>query len=168
MGAGKTHIGRRLARRFGMPFTDADEEIERSAGLSVEQIFQQLGEPAFREGERRVIARLLDSGPVVLATGGGAFIDPDTRARIREKALSVWLRADLSILLLRTGGRSGRPLLAKGDPSATLSDLMAIRYPIYAEADVVVDTDDEPPDVTTDRVVAAIRNHGEMLSGAAR
>lgn len=153
MGCGKTCIGRRLARRLQLSFTDADEEIVNAAGLTVPEIFATLGELAFREGERRVIARLLAGPPHVLATGGGAFLDPETRRLIREHGISIWLRASLDVLDRRTRGRSSRPLLNVGDPRAVLARLMAVRQPIYAEADIVVDTDDEPatrpPDVFT-------------------
>ncbi len=159
MGAGKTSVGRRLAPQLGLPFTDADDEIERAAGLSIADIFDLYGETAFRDGERRVIARLLDGGPMVLATGGGAFMDPRTRARIRERALSVWLRADLDTLVRRTGRRSDRPLLQGGDVRAKLAKLVSERYPVYAEADIVVDTTSEAPDVTVARVAAALAEH---------
>jgi shikimate kinase len=157
MGAGKTCIGRRLGRCLTLPFVDADDEIVKAAGASIPEIFRTLGESAFREGERRVIARLLQESPQVLATGGGAFIDPATRALIREHAVSIWLRADLDILVKRTSGRSSRPLLATDGPRPVLSALMMARYPIYAQADVVVDTDDEPADATTRRVFEALR-----------
>jgi shikimate kinase len=156
MGAGKTSIGRRLARRFGLPFVDADDEIALAAGMSIEDIFATLGEAAFRDGERRVIARLLAGPSQVLAAGGGAFLADETRALIRERAVSIWLRAGLDVLVARTQGRGGRPLLKGGDPRTTLAELMTVRHPVYAAADVTVDTGDEPPDVTTDRVVAAL------------
>lgn len=157
MGAGKTCIGRLLARRLGLPFVDADEEIARAAGATIPEIFARFGESAFREGERRVIARLLDAPPQVLATGGGAFLDEQTRALIRARGVSVWLRASLDILARRTIGRGGRPLLETADPRATLAQLIESRYPVYASADVVVDTTDEPADITADRVLRAIR-----------
>lgn len=156
MGAGKTCIGQRLAARLGLPFTDADDEIEQAAGCSIPDIFELYGEQAFRDGERRVIARLLDGPAQVLATGGGAYMDPDTRALIAQRAVSVWLRADIDLLLSRTARRGDRPLLAKGDRRATLERLMAERYPIYAEADVVVDSVNESPDVTVERVLTAL------------
>jgi shikimate kinase len=159
MGAGKTCIGRELARRLGVAFVDADVEIESAANCSIEDIFRVYGETEFRAGERRVIKRLL-SGPVhVLATGGGAFMDPETRARIRERAISIWLRADLDLLVNRVARRSNRPLLKNGEPREILSRLIDERYPIYAEADIVVDSGRESPEVTSERVLAAIRAH---------
>ncbi len=158
MGAGKSCIGRRLAARLGLPFRDADAEIERAAGCSIEDIFQLHGEAAFREGENRVICRLLTGAPHVLATGGGAFMNPDTRAAIEARAISVWLRADLDLMLKRTSRRNNRPLLKHGDPRKILSDLMAQRYPVYADADLVVDSVDGPPEVTVERVLAALRD----------
>lgn len=172
MGAGKSCIGRRLAAALELPFVDADKEIEAAAGCSVQDIFTEHGEAAFRAGERRVIARLLDQPTVILATGGGAFMDADTRALIRERAISVWLRADLDLLLRRTGRRNTRPLLKRGDPRQILSDLIEQRHPVYAEADVVVDSVDGPPEMTLARVTESIRsyleNHdaaGQDLSG---
>jgi len=156
MGAGKTSIGRRLAARLDLPFRDADSEIEAAAGCSVAEIFARYGEQAFREGERRVIARLLAAGPLVLATGGGAFMDPQTRATIRGEAVSLWLRCRLPVLLRRVLGRSHRPLLNDGDPEAILRNLMVMRHPIYAEADIIVDCSDENPEVTTTHVVDAL------------
>jgi shikimate kinase len=156
MGAGKSSIGRRLGQRQGCPFVDADKEIEKAAGCSIEEIFERHGEAAFRDGERRVIARLLGNPPQVLATGGGAFMDPQTRAAVRQQGISVWLRADLDILVRRTGRRNNRPLLKGKDRRVILQDLIDERYPVYAEADVVVDIDDSPPEVTTSRVAAAI------------
>ncbi|QEX19187.1 shikimate kinase [Hypericibacter terrae] len=156
MGAGKSCIGRRLAQRLRLPFVDADREIEQAAGCSIPEIFARHGEQAFRDGERRVILRLLESPPFVLATGGGAFMDPRTRAVIREKAISIWLRADLDLLVRRTGRRGDRPLLQVDDPRAKLAELMTTRYPIYAEADLTVDSQDGPPDATLERVLAAL------------
>ncbi len=157
MGAGKSCIGRRLAARLGLAFRDADAEIERAAGCSIEDIFELHGEAAFREGENRVICRLLADAPHVLATGGGAFMHPETRAAIGDRAISVWLRADLDLMLKRTGRRNNRPLLKRGDPRKILSDLMAQRYPIYGDADLVVDSVDGPPEVTVERVLRALR-----------
>jgi len=159
MGAGKSSIGRRLAQRLGLPFTDADSEIEAAAGATIEDIFQRHGEAAFRDGERRVIARLLDSPPHVLATGGGAFMDASTRALIKARALSIWLRADIELMLARVGRRGNRPLLKSGEPRAVLERLMAQRYPIYAEADLTVDSIDGPPEATLERVLAALATH---------
>ena len=152
MGAGKTSIGRRLAARLGLPFRDADAEIELAAGASIAEIFARYGEPEFRDGERRVIRRLLAGEPLVLATGGGAFMDPQTRAAIRAEAVSVWLRCRLPVLLRRVAGRSHRPLLDGQDPETVLRRLMEQRHPIYAEADVIVDCGDENPEHTTTRV----------------
>lgn len=159
MGAGKTAVGRRLAARLGLHFADADHEIEAAAGRSVAAIFAELGEPAFRDGERRVIARLLDGGPSVIATGGGAFIDPQTRAAVKERALSVWLRADTDLLVKRTARSQRRPLLNRGDPHKILTELAAVRNPIYAEADLVVDSVDVSPERMVDRVLATISAH---------
>ena len=156
MGAGKSSIGRRLGAGLGCPFVDADREIEKAAGCTIEEIFERHGEAAFRDGERRVIARLLSDPRQVLATGGGAFMDPRTRAAIRERGISVWLRADLDLLVRRTGRRNNRPLLKGKDRRVILQGLIDERYPVYAEADVAVDIDDSPPDVTTNRVRAAI------------
>ena len=156
MGAGKSSIGRRLGAGLGRPFIDADREIEKAAGCSIEDIFACHGEAAFRDGERRVIARLLGEPRQVLATGGGAFMDPRTRAAIRAQGLSVWLRAELDLLVRRTGRRDNRPLLKGKDRRAILQNLIDERYPVYAEADVAVDIDDSPPDVTTQRVRDAI------------
>lgn len=157
MGAGKSCVGRRLAARIGRPFIDADAEIELAAGCTIAEIFDKLGEAGFREGERRVMARLLEGPPSVLASGGGAFIDPDTRRLIVGKGISVWLRAELDVLVKRTAGRDHRPLLKAGDPREALSRLMEKRHPIYAEADVTVDTADQPADATVDRVLGALR-----------
>jgi shikimate kinase/3-dehydroquinate synthase len=157
MGAGKTAIGRRLALRLGLPFRDADHEIEVAAGCTVAEFFEQFGEAEFRAGERRVIRRLLAGPPCVLATGGGAFMDPETRAAILAGARSVWLRCDLATLLRRTSGRNHRPLLRTADPSRVLAQLMSTRHPVYAEADVVIDCSDDSQDVTTRRVVEALR-----------
>ncbi len=159
MGAGKSCIGRRLASQLALEFVDADAEIEKAAGCSIEEIFERHGESAFRDGERRVIARLLDKPGQVLATGGGAFMDPRTRAAIRERAISVWLRADLELLLKRTGRRNNRPLLKRGDPREILGRLIAERYPVYSQADIIVDSEDGPPEVIVDRVRAVIESY---------
>lgn len=157
MGAGKTSVGKRLAVRVAVPFRDADEEIEKAAGCSIKDIFALYGEPAFRDGERKVIARLLSEGPQVLATGGGAYMDAETRACVRARAVSVWLKADVEELYRRVCRHTHRPLLNQGDPRETLQRLMNVRYPIYAEADVHVETGSEPPDATVDAVLKAVK-----------
>lgn len=156
MGAGKTTIGRKLAQRLGLPFVDADHEIERAAGCSVAEIFERFGETEFRTGERRVIARLLAGPQAVVATGGGAVTDGETRRLIRERGVSVWLRCSLPTLLRRVSGRTHRPLLAQGDPAATLARLLAERSPLYAEAELAVDCGDDSTDATADRVMRAL------------
>ena len=156
MGAGKTKIGRRLAARLELPFFDSDEEIEAAAGETIEEIFRNRGEATFRDGERRVIARLLQ-GPVhVLATGGGAFMDPQTRRIIAQRGVSVWLRAELDVLFARVSRRTNRPLLKTPDPRAVLAELIERRYPIYAEADLTIDSGDGPPDATAGKTIAAL------------
>ena len=157
MGAGKTSIGRRLAARLGIPFRDADAEIELAAGCTIAELFDRYGERDFRGGERRVIRRLLAAEPLVLATGGGAFMDPETRAAIRADAVSVWLRVSLPTLVRRVSSRNNRPLLQGGNAADILDGLMRARHPTYAEADLVVDCDDEPPDITTSRVLEALQ-----------
>jgi shikimate kinase len=159
MGAGKSAIGRRLGQRLALPFVDADDEIERAAGCTISEFFERFGETEFRAGERRVIARLLEGPPHVLSTGGGAYIDPETRALMREKALTVWLRAELDVLYDRVKKRSHRPLLRQGDPREILGKLMDQRYPIYAEADLVVESTAQPADRTTEQVIEALRRH---------
>jgi shikimate kinase len=162
MGAGKSAIGKRLAARLGLPFVDADNEIERAAGCSIAEFFERHGEAAFRAGERRVIARLLDDPVHILSTGGGAFIDSETRALMRGKALTVWLRAELNVLYDRVKKRSHRPLLRQGDAREILAGLMTNRHPIYAEADIIVDSTAQPVDRTTDEVIAAVRRYVEI------
>ena len=156
MGVGKSSVGRRLANALDLPFRDADAEVELAAGRSISDIFGDLGEDAFREGERRVIARLLDQEPHVLATGGGAFLDPATRALIARRGVSVWLRADLDVLVQRVSRRSNRPLLKGGDVRAILAELIEQRYPVYAEAALVVDSGEGAPEATVARVLAAL------------
>lgn len=158
MGAGKSCIGRLLAAALDLPFVDADKEIEAAAGCSVEDIFTAHGEAAFRDGERRVLARLLTQPKMVLATGGGAFMDPETRKLILDRATSVWLRADVDLLVRRTARRNNRPLLKRGDPREILSRLIQERYPVYAEADVAVDSVDGPPEMTLARVLDGLRS----------
>jgi len=158
MGAGKSSIGRRLAARLGVPFVDADTEIEKAAGMTIPEIFAAHGEPYFRAGETRVIARLLDSGPQVLATGGGAFMNPETRAAIRDKGVSVWLRATVDVLVRRIKRRNDRPLLKNGDPAETLRRLIDERYPTYAEADITVESRDVPHDAIVDEIVVGLCN----------
>lgn len=166
MGAGKTTIGRRLAARLNLPFVDADTEIELAAGCSIEDFFAAHGEAAFRDGEHRVIMRLLE-GPVhVLATGGGAFMDPRTRAQIARKGLSIWLRADLDLLLQRVSKRTNRPLLKTADPRATLERLLAERSPIYAQSDIVVDSADIPHDAVVNAIVTALSERAQTSSVA--
>jgi shikimate kinase len=157
MGAGKSSVGRRLGARLGMPFIDADTEIEKAADMSIPEIFARHGEPYFRAGETRVIARILDSGPQVLATGGGAFMNPETRAAIRAKGISVWLRATLEVLSRRVRRRSDRPLLKGADPIETLKRLMDERYPIYAEADLTVESRDVPHEAIVEEVIESLR-----------
>ena len=159
MGAGKTAVGKRVAARLGLGFIDADHEIEAAAGCTIPDIFQRYGEPAFRDLERRVIARLMHDPVQVLSTGGGAFMDPQTRAVVAEHGLSVWLKAELSVLAARTAKRSNRPLLRQGDPKAVLEGLMERRHPIYALADMTVESRDGPVEETVDRVLAAIEAH---------
>lgn len=157
MGAGKSSVGRRLAKRLHLPFFDADQEIEKAAGCSIEEMFERHGEAAFRKGERQVIARLLDGGVQVLATGGGAFMDPETRTAIAKKGISVWLNAELDILLERVLRRDNRPLLKKGDPEQILRRLIAERAPIYAQADLTVTSGKGPHEDVVDEIVAALR-----------
>jgi shikimate kinase len=156
MGAGKTAVGRRLANWLDLPFIDADSEIEEAAGQTIKEIFAEHGEAYFREGERKVIARLLDGGPQVLATGGGAYMNPKTRAAIKARGISVWLNADLRVLLKRVGRRDHRPLLSVGDPEAVMKKLMAERGPVYAEADITVESRDVPHDVIVGAVADAL------------
>lgn len=160
MGAGKSSVGRRLAAKLGVPFRDADIEIETAAGCTVAEIFERYGEPAFRDGERRVIARLLGEAPHVMATGGGAFVDPTTRERIKAGAFSIWLRAPVSLLVARVGRRETRPLLRDGDPYEILSGLLARREPFYAQADLILDCEDGPHAAAVDRIVAALEERG--------
>ncbi len=159
MGAGKSCIGRRLSESLGLPFVDADTEIEAAAGCTVQEIFERHGEAAFRDGERKVIERLLDDQVQILATGGGAFMDPRTRETIRRHGTSLWLRADLDLLVKRTSRRNHRPLLNQGNPRQILGDLIDKRYPIYGEADIVIDSLDGPVETTVQRALDAITAH---------
>jgi shikimate kinase len=167
MGCGKSSIGKRLATRLGLPFIDADEEIEHVAQKSISEIFADHGEAFFRDREAKVIARLLGSGPQVLATGGGAFITPETRAKVREEGISIWLRAELPVLMRRVAKRDSRPLLKTGDPEQTMKDLMAARYPIYAEADVTVESRDIPHDAIVSEIIAALAHHPALAQSTA-
>ena len=159
MGAGKTSIGRRLAARLGLPFRDADQEIELAAGCTIPELFARYGEPAFRDGERRVIARLLDQPPHVLATGGGAFMNPETRQLILERSTAVWLKADIDLLARRVARKTDRPLLQGKDPREVLEALARVREPVYAEAHVTVDSDETPHGVTVQAVIDALTAH---------
>lgn len=156
MGVGKTSIGKRLAGRLGLDFVDADEEIERAAGMSIAEIFEKFGEPYFRDGERRVIARLIDGAPKVIATGGGAFINDETRALILERALSIWLDADVKILAERVARRNHRPLLTGRDPVEVLTELGKMRGPIYATADIHIRSDTSPHSRTVENILKAL------------
>ncbi len=168
MGAGKSSVGTRLADSLGVPFRDSDVEIERAANMTVTEIFERYGEGHFRDGERKVIARLLGGKPKILASGGGAFIQDATRALIGQRAVSVWLRADLDLLVSRTAGRTHRPLLNTGDPRAILAGLIETRYPVYALADVHVES---RPGQTHEqmgrRIVAALEDHGARTGAGA-
>jgi shikimate kinase len=157
MGAGKSSIGRRLAQTLDLPFFDADEEVERAARRSISEIFAELGEPAFRDGERRVIARLLDGPTHVLATGGGAFMNAETRALIASKAVSVWLKAEVDVLLRRVGRKNDRPLLRGRDPRAVLEALAKERYPVYAQADITIESVEGPHAGAVQAIIAALR-----------
>ena len=159
MGAGKTTVGRRLASRLNRHFLDSDEEIEKAAQMTIPEIFAQRGEPEFRAGETRVIARVLKDRDIVLATGGGAFVNAETRAQVRQGAISVWLKADSNILFERVSRRSNRPLLKTANPRATLEKLIEERYPIYAEADITVLSRDVPQDVVASDVIEAVLSY---------
>lgn len=161
MGAGKTSVGKRLAQRIGLPFVDSDQAIEESAHMSIADIFALRGETEFRAGERRVIARLLGEPQCVLATGGGAFMDAETRARIREKGISIWLKAELPLLMKRVLRRQDRPLLANSDPEGTMRALIEKRYPIYAEADITLQSEDHAHELMVDQVISALLGHLE-------
>ena len=159
MGAGKSSIGRLLAKRLGLNFYDADCEIERAAGISIEDYFERHGEAAFREGERKVILRLLEGSPHVLATGGGAFMDLKTRAAIKKLGISIWLQADLEVLLQRVMRRSNRPLLKRGNPREIMEKLIAERNPVYALADLTAKSEQEPHEKVVERIIMALKGH---------
>ena len=170
MGAGKSSIGRRAALRLGIPFVDADTEIEKAAGMSISDIFAVRGEAEFRAGEARVLLRLLDGGPQVLATGGGAFINPQARAAIESNGVSVWLKAELDVLMKRIRRRHDRPLLQTGDPAAILRKLMDERDPVYALADITVQSRDVTHDKIVEEIVSALAAHmqvADLASGPA-
>jgi shikimate kinase/3-dehydroquinate synthase len=166
MGCGKSSVGRRLAQRLGLPFVDADEEIEKSAHKTINEIFEDHGEAYFRDGERRVLARLLRNGPQVIATGGGAFINPETRANIKASGLSVWLKAELPVLMKRVSKRDTRPLLRNADPEGTMRALMETRYPIYAEADVTIESRDVAHDQIVSEVLDVLKRHPLVQTSA--
>lgn len=163
MGVGKSSIGRRLAVALDLPFRDADTEVETAAGRTITEIFETFGESAFREGERRVIGRLMDDGPHVLATGGGAFINDETRELLKGRALTIWLKADLELLARRIGRKDTRPLVRGKDPLEVLTGLAQTRYPIYQQADILVETGDTPHHEAVDAILAALHTH---LAGA--
>jgi shikimate kinase len=165
MGAGKTSVGRRLAERLKVSFIDADHEIERAAGCSVTDFFEKFGEKEFREGEKRVITRLLNLEPCILATGGGAYMASETRELIKKKAVSLWIRADLDVLNGRLARRSGRPLLQTNDPRATIKKLMETRYPIYAEADITVESPEVPVEITVNAVYSVVAEYFSLNKG---
>jgi shikimate kinase len=164
MGAGKSTIGRRMAARLRLPFLDADTEIETAAGMSISDIFETHGEPHFRDGEARVIARLLDGGPAVIATGGGAFMREETRSRVRDKAVSIWLKADAEVIMKRVRRRSDRPLLQNADPEATVGRLLSEREPVYATADLTILSRDIPHDKIVDECIDAL--HAKLCAAA--
>lgn len=166
MGCGKSSIGKRLAARLAVPFVDADEEIEASAAKSISEIFADHGEAFFRDRERKVIARLLKQGPQVLATGGGAFMHAETRSSIKSSGLSIWLKAELPVLMRRVSKRDTRPLLKTGNPETTMRRLMDERYPVYASADMTVESRDEPHDVIVAEIVERLKARLDKEAGA--
>ncbi len=164
MGSGKSAIGRRLAARIGMDFIDADSEIEKAAGLSINDIFEVHGEQAFRDGERRVIARILSQPAHILATGGGAFMDPETRKLVKQRGISIWMRAEFDVLLRRVSRCDNRPLLKGTDKEEILRRLIEERYPVYGEADITVQSQDGPHEETVGEVIEAIKQFLENAS----
>lgn len=156
MGAGKTSVGKKLAKRLGLPFVDADEEIERAAGQSITDMFDRFGEAHFRDGERRVIARLVEGPPKVVSTGGGAFMNEQTRALVLDRCIAIWLDADIQVLAKRVGRRDSRPLLRGKDPHALLTELAEVRNPFYALAPLRIRSDDAPHEETVERIVEAL------------
>lgn len=162
MGAGKSTVGRRLAKRLDVAFIDSDDEIKKAAGCSIEDIFKLYGEDEFRAGEKRVMDRLMDEGAMVLATGGGVFMNPDVRARILQASTAVWLKAGVEALAERTSRRGGRPLLQTGDPKATLKKLIDERYPVYNEAPIIIDTDDETHDSAVNLIIEALKDRDDI------
>ncbi|MFM9938265.1 MAG: shikimate kinase [Hyphomicrobiaceae bacterium] len=165
MGCGKSSVGRRLAARLELNFIDADDEIEASADKTIPEIFADHGEAYFRDGERRVIRRLLEGGPRVLATGGGAYMNAETRENIRRAGIAVWLRAELPVLMRRVMRRDNRPLIKTGNPEETMRNLMAVRYPVYAEADLVVESRDVQHDVIVNEIIQELAGHPVLLDG---
>lgn len=168
MGCGKSSIGRRLAAVLEMPFVDADDEIETAAGMSIPEIFSVRGEADFRDGERRVIRRLLGQGPQVLATGGGAYMNPETREAIRSAGICIWLKAELPVLMRRVMKRDDRPLLKAPDPEGVMRRLMETRYPVYAEADLVVESRDVPHEVIVSEILATVAGSPLLLDPGPR
>ena len=167
MGSGKSSVGRRLAGRLGLPFVDADTEIETAAHMTIPEIFAQRGEAEFREGERRVISRVLTTrAPLVLATGGGAFMNAETRERVKELGISVWLKAEPDVLMRRVRKRSNRPLLQTADPEATLRRMLSEREPVYALADITILSSDEPHEVVVGETIAALGDYLRLAAGA--
>jgi shikimate kinase len=167
MGSGKSSVGRRLAARLGLPFVDADTEIETAAHMTIPEIFAQRGEAEFRDGERRVISRILTTrAPLVLATGGGAFMNAETRERVKELGISVWLKAEPDVLMRRVRKRSNRPLLQTADPEATLRRMLAEREPVYALADITILSSDEPHEVVVGETIAALGDYLGPAAGA--
>lgn len=164
MGCGKSSVGWRLAETLGVGFNDVDTEIERAANMTIAEIFERYGEAHFRDGERRVIARLIDDAPQVIATGGGAFMDKDTRRILKERAVVIWLRADLDVLVQRTAGRTHRPILNAGDPRTILRDLMERRHPIYGEAHITVQSyPDQSHKNVVNRIIKALTRDGRAF-----